>query len=187
MSLKTDYKDDKFAGMRKYSLINNADGTISLDDVTAYVEEGDVFSAGDINATNKAINDIDTDNQESFNNVMNEIMGLKNSDTALSNRITDNANKLQSFRSETVLSFTAPGWSSSPPYTQTVAYPGIVSSDIPIYGLRLTGTLNSANVEAQKLAWGYVDRIVSGNNSVTAYCYTKKPATTISLSGRLVK
>lgn len=209
MSLKTDYRDDKFSGRRKYSVINNTDGTISLDDVTTYQQQGDVFSAYDINTTNKAINDIDADNQESFNDVRSEISAvntalrdeisalrnlmtteiatLRNSDTALSNRITANTNQINSFKSETLLTFTASGWSSSVPYTQTVNFPGITASDSPIYGLRYTGTLNAANIDAQNLAWMYIDRIVPGNGTATAYGYHKKPTTTIVVAAKVVK
>ena len=42
-------------------------------------------------------------------------------------------------------------------------------------------------VEAQKLAWGYVDRIASGDGAVTAYCYSKKPVTDIVVSAKGVK
>ncbi len=61
MALKTDYKNDIFTGNRKYNEITNSDGTISLEDVTEYTQEGDTFSATDINATNEAINDISND------------------------------------------------------------------------------------------------------------------------------
>ena len=56
MALKTDYKDAVYTGNRKYTQTNNADGTISLVDATAYSTEGDVFGAADINATNQAVN-----------------------------------------------------------------------------------------------------------------------------------
>ena len=56
MSLKTDYKDDLFIGNRKYNLTNNDDGTVSLIDVTDYVQEGNVFSATDINLITTEIN-----------------------------------------------------------------------------------------------------------------------------------
>ena len=56
MALKTDYKDAVYTGDRKYTPTNNADGTISLVDATAYSTEGDVFGAADINATNQAVN-----------------------------------------------------------------------------------------------------------------------------------
>ena len=56
MALKTDYKDAVYTGNRKYTQTNNADGTVSLVDATAYSTEGDVFGAADINATNQAVN-----------------------------------------------------------------------------------------------------------------------------------
>lgn len=61
MALKTDYKDYQFQEgetLRKYQQISNSDGTISLKDVTSYQQEGDRFSASDINATNAEVNKI---------------------------------------------------------------------------------------------------------------------------------
>lgn len=58
MALKTDYKDDIFSGNRKYQLTNNDDETISLTDVTDYSQEGTVFGAEDINATNTQVNSL---------------------------------------------------------------------------------------------------------------------------------
>jgi hypothetical protein len=58
--LKTDYQDYTFVGNKKFNLINNLDGTISLVDVTEYVVEGDEFGANDINATNQRINEMNT-------------------------------------------------------------------------------------------------------------------------------
>ncbi len=55
-ALKTDYKDAVYTGNRKYTQTNNADGTVSLVDATAYSTEGDPFGAADINATNSAVN-----------------------------------------------------------------------------------------------------------------------------------
>ena len=56
MSLKIDYKDDMFSGKRKYRVTQNADGTISLDDVTNYAQQGDIFTSNDINTTNTEVN-----------------------------------------------------------------------------------------------------------------------------------
>ena len=62
MALKTNYKDDIFTGdYRKYRQINNSDGTISLSDVTQYSQTGDKFGASDINATNQAVNQLNSD------------------------------------------------------------------------------------------------------------------------------
>ena len=62
MTLKTNYKDYQFQEgetLRKYRQISNEDGTISLEDVTSYQQEGDRFSASDINSTNAKVNELD--------------------------------------------------------------------------------------------------------------------------------
>lgn len=60
-TIRTNYKDDILAaamdGKRQYQMINNPNGTISFNDVTEYTQNGDVFSAGDINSTNAKINE----------------------------------------------------------------------------------------------------------------------------------
>lgn len=54
--LKTDYTNDVFEGNRKYQITDNSDGTKSIEDVTTYTSEGDLFGADDINATNAEVN-----------------------------------------------------------------------------------------------------------------------------------
>lgn len=61
MALKTDYKDDVLSGERKYVIVENGDGTVSLRDVTQYTQVGDSFGALDINNTNEAVNSIQDD------------------------------------------------------------------------------------------------------------------------------
>lgn len=41
---------------RRYNLINNSDGTISLEDVTTYIQIGSEFGAEQVNQTNGAVN-----------------------------------------------------------------------------------------------------------------------------------
>ena len=170
MSLNENYKNDIFEGRRKYRLIQNSDETISLDDVTQYIQVGDVFSDEDINATNRVVNSLETGNREF--------------EQEIKQRVDKVEGTVGTLTGETLLSFPASGWSSTAPYTQTVNFPGVKTTDIPIYGLRLTGTLSNVTVEAQKLAWGYIDRIASGNGTVTACCYSKKPATSIVVSAK---
>lgn len=59
-NLKTDYKDDvldtSVNTKRRYNMITNADGTVSFEDVTAYLQNGDIFGAADINSVNVAAN-----------------------------------------------------------------------------------------------------------------------------------
>lgn len=54
--LKENYKNDQFEGSRKYALTEGGDGLYTIEDMTEYEQEGDVFGAEDINDTNKAVN-----------------------------------------------------------------------------------------------------------------------------------
>lgn len=58
--LKTNYKDDVLDTTqntkRKYQMIDNGDGTVSFEDVTEYLQQGDSFGADDVNAITDAIN-----------------------------------------------------------------------------------------------------------------------------------
>lgn len=62
MALKTDYKDDVLDvtqnEKRKYRIINNDDGSVSLEDVTVYLQNGDSFGASEINMINKGVNGV---------------------------------------------------------------------------------------------------------------------------------
>lgn len=66
--LKTTYKDDllntSVNEKRKYNMIQNADGTVSFEDVTTYSQIGDSFGAVDINATNKKVNEVNSNLEE---------------------------------------------------------------------------------------------------------------------------
>lgn len=59
--LPVDFKDDvlqaAMAGKRRYRVIQNEDGTISLDDVTEYSQIGNSYGAAQMNATNMAVNE----------------------------------------------------------------------------------------------------------------------------------
>lgn len=59
--LSTDFKDQILSEVntqRKYKQTVNEDGTVSLQDMTAYEQEGSTYSAKDINEERQAINDI---------------------------------------------------------------------------------------------------------------------------------
>ena len=72
----------------------------------------------------------------------------------------------------------ASGWSSSAPYTQTVSISGIQSSDFPVVDIILSDQSQASSI---KDAWGNVDKIESGNGSITAYCYDSKPSSDIPI------
>lgn len=60
--LKTNYTDDVLNTSkntkRKYSMITNSDGTVSLEDVTEYLQVGDDFGAADVNSITASVNSI---------------------------------------------------------------------------------------------------------------------------------
>ena len=60
-TLPVNFKDDILAssmgGKRRYNLIQNSDGTYSLEDVTKYMQTGSDFGAAQMNQTNKAVNE----------------------------------------------------------------------------------------------------------------------------------
>lgn len=161
MSLKTDYRNDKFAGKRKYILIENGDGTVSLEDVTSYETVGDIFNADDINSTNKAVN-ANAD-------------GIQNLDKNTNLKFTE----VKKVRYATV---SASKWSSTAPYTQIVSVPGIEAADTPIISLYLSSSVNANQAKVMGRAYGYLDRAVTGNGTITLYCYNSKPDTDFQIA-----
>lgn len=59
-TLPTNFKDDilnsSMGGKRRYKLINNSDGTVSLEDASAYDQVGSEYGASQVNAANAAVN-----------------------------------------------------------------------------------------------------------------------------------
>lgn len=70
----------------------------------------------------------------------------------------------------------ASGWGEEAPYTQSVAVSGVTAEDIPVIGLSIGDGASAADVKAQSKAWSCVDRAVTGDGTVTFFCYGKKPA-----------
>lgn len=59
--LSTDFKDDILASQnskRKYTQVNNSDGTVSFQDSTAYSQVGSSYGAKEVNEERKAINNV---------------------------------------------------------------------------------------------------------------------------------
>lgn len=177
--LREDYKNDIFAGMRKYEMVQNADGTISLDDVTQYTQIGDIFNSDDINATNKAVNET----VDGFAEVLQDTDQFQQTMTQNFSDLETHVNEqVDAIKTVKMVSLTASGWSSSAPYTQSRNVSGVESSDTPIIALYISGSPSAATVKAQKKAFGYLDRAVTSNGSITFYCYEKKPTVDFSVS-----
>lgn len=56
INFKDDILNSSMGGKRRYNLIQNSDGTVSLEDVTTYTRMGSDFGAAQMNQTNQAVN-----------------------------------------------------------------------------------------------------------------------------------
>ena len=76
-------------------------------------------------------------------------------------------------------------WSGSGPYTQSVAVPGILASDMP----HITPIYSSDNATAlaQKEAWACVSKAVTAANAITFSCFEDKPATAIPIQIEVIR
>lgn len=130
---------------RKFSMTQNADGTISLTDVTQYTQVGDIWGAGDANVFGKAIND----NAENI-----ETRALK------------------SIIKTAIL--TASGWVGNvAPYTQTVAVSGITANTNGVIDFEHAGVLETE--KQRKKAWNCVNLFENGNGTIKFTCLERLP------------
>ena len=75
MALATDFKDDVLADSeqrRRYRIIENDDGTISLEDVTEYSQTGSKFGALEVNQERQAINEL-YQNKINYSDIINTL------------------------------------------------------------------------------------------------------------------
>lgn len=180
MSLKVDYRNDAWEGKRKYLLIENEDGTVSLEDVTKYNVVGDIFNADDINFTNASIN-ANTQGLIAERDITNQQITAERNTTnqqiQTTNEQVRNVNaKADALKMVRYATFPASGWSSSAPYSQAVNVSGIESTDNPIVSLYIPASTSIGSVKAISKAYGCVDRGVTGNGNITLYCYNSRPA-----------
>lgn len=68
------------------------------------------------------------------------------------------------------------GWSNEAPYKQTVSLKGMREEFSPIISLHIETSSAPAVVRAQSKAYGNVDKIETGKDTLTLYCYSKKPS-----------
>lgn len=80
-----------------------------------------------------------------------------------------------------MVSVPASGWSGSAPYSQTVNVSGITARDNPLYDVFIPDGTSAADGEAMAEAMDCVQKLVTGNGTVTLYCYGEQPTTTFWL------
>lgn len=73
------------------------------------------------------------------------------------------------------------GWGSTVPYVQTLPLEGISPQNQPIATLAFSDNITLDEAKAQITNWYKIDRIVSGEDQITAYCYYVKPDADITI------
>lgn len=94
--LPTNFQDDildtSMSNKRRYQIIENSDGTISLEDVSTYVKVGSEFGMEEVNATNGAVNAL-IDNTSNIDNTPDDqksVLFAKNAEKATVAENVDN-------------------------------------------------------------------------------------------------
>lgn len=79
----------------------------------------------------------------------------------------------------------ASGWSGEAPFTQTATVEGIAETDMPIVDVDMSSA--TADTAAGILeAWFCVGRIVTGDGTITAYCYEAAPTVDLNIIVKVV-
>ena len=77
------------------------------------------------------------------------------------------------------------GWTgTSAPFSQAITVSGILETDKPKVDVVVSSTYATAETEVE--AWGYVYRIVTSQNGVTAYA-TEKPEVSLNIQMEVVR
>lgn len=87
---------------------------------------------------------------------------------------------------DTTCSLTVNGWSgSSAPYSQSKSVTGILSTDKAICDLSVSSTVSTGLDQIDD--WALISRIVSGNGTLTFYCYEDKPTVALTVNVKVVR
>ena len=85
----------------------------------------------------------------------------------------DGITTIQTSKVDKTCTFLATGWSSTVPYTQTVAVEGITESLNPRIDIIVSD--NVVTGKKEEIAFSYVTKVTTGDGVLTAYCYETKP------------
>lgn len=128
--LSTDFKDDILASQnskRKYTQVNNSDGTVSFQDSTAYSQVGSPYGAKEVNEEREAINNV----------YANKLVTLDEIDLVTEEGYFVDAKAVKELNSKTSYKFDSLSW-TNPAYHITkksgiihIDYHCVVSGGVP--------------------------------------------------------
>lgn len=101
------------------------------------------------------------------------------------------ARAIATFGTATALNVTvvlpASGWSSTVPYTQTVAATGLLATDEHCPADVDMSGATVDNFSSLLGSWFAVGRLTTGNGALTAYCYGEKPTVDLTVHVKVVR
>lgn len=104
VNFKDDVIDTSFSDKRRYNIIDNTDGTKSLEDVTTYAQIGSDFGAEQVNQTNGKVNELIDAMPNEFLLLNQGALTFSNNTASITDeRITANSLADVYFTSDTVL------------------------------------------------------------------------------------
>lgn len=160
MSLKTNYKNDKFSGKRKYKMTTLPTGEVNLDDTTVYSEAGDIFNADDINTTNGAVN------------------AAGSAIDALESSLAEAVSDMHALR---VVNLPISGWSGAAPFVQSVKVTGITALSGPVPGMQYPAGIDDNKKTLIDKSFGMITDIETLEGIVKITCRFKKPVADLLL------
>lgn len=128
-----------------------------------------------------ALNTIVNTTVENFNKEFSEF--TSSSDTNFDEFKTAVNEKINKMNRITSVTFTIDGWSSTAPYTQTVALAGATGADDeqPEIFMNVPSSITSDNAEAYVEAFGYITKYDTGVNVITATAMYEKPTADVTV------
>lgn len=91
----------------------------------------------------------------------------------------DGTTTIQTAKQDIICTFLRAAWSDTPPYSQTVSVAGITADLNPRIDVIISDDINKGIAEER--AYSYITRAVTGNGTITAYCYEQKPAVDLNI------
>ena len=153
--------------------------------------ERTIFNALKINRLNHAIEAMERFYKEDMTLVVQEALrnaiGINDNPTLEQSKVSSYSGykieqNLQHIKKVKNTLLSADGWSETAPYEQTVQVEGILETDSPFIECA-EDVLTKEEKKLYRKQWDKIDRIVTGNGQITAYCYFEKP--TLSLEIRI--
>ena len=114
-----------------------------------------------------------TDGKSAYQSAVDKGFEGSEEDWLTSLKGQDGVTTIQTTKVDKNCTFTAEGWSSVVPYTQTVAVEGITELLNPRIDLKVSE--NVATGKKEEIAFSYFTRVTTGDGILTAYCYETKP------------